>query len=501
MMEASRNKLRRGWQLSAVAGVCALLAGLAFVQNPAAQSADSALRVPTIQGPVSFADVVDAVSPAVVNIAVQKVTRTGFSGNRTRTPEVMPFGEYFGRFFEGLPGQNRDSQPLERRSRALGSGFIVSADGYIVTNNHVIADSDEVLVVLEGGDELEAEVVGTDPRTDIALLKVDHAAPLPFVEFGDSDAARVGEWVLAIGNPFGFGGSATAGIISARSRDLNSGPYDDYLQIDAPINSGNSGGPVFNGAGQVIGINTAIVSPNGGNIGIGLAIPATQAQPIVESLMANGSVTRGWLGVQIQSLDDDLAAALGAADGQGALVSEVTDASPADEAGIEPGDVIRSVDGELIEDSRHLSRVIARSGPGRRVEIEVLRDGRERELTVALGDLDTASAAVSRNRRFEDLPERDFGGLSLEELTPSQSSRLGLPGDVEGVIVRRVVPGSAAAEKGIRPGDVITGIDQREIENVRDAREALEAARNGSGRALLVVRRADGRRYVALPLS
>lgn len=500
----SELKMLRRWQLGAFAAIVTLFAGGAFFNNPAAQSVDAALRVPAIQGPVSFADVVSAVSPAVVNISVEKVNRTSFSGapgGQMRSPEEMPFGEFFGRFFEGLPGQMRGGAPVERRSQALGSGFIVSADGYIVTNNHVIADSDGVLVVLESGDELQAEVVGTDQRTDLALLKVEHHEDLPFVEFGDSDAARVGEWVLAIGNPFGFGGSATAGIISARSRDLNSGPYDDYLQIDAPINSGNSGGPVFNGAGQVIGINTAIVSPNGGNIGIGLAIPATQAEPIIDSLMTNGSVTRGWLGVQIQSLDDDLAEALGVADDRGALVAEVTAGSPAAQAGIEAGDVILSVDDAAIVDARELSRVIARSGPGRSVDVEVLRDRRERSLEVTLGDLDEAVTVVARDGGRGNTGEGDFGGLVIDELTPEQRSRLGLPSGTDGVLVRQVAPGSAAAEKGIRPGDVITGIDSRPVEDVSDARAALDAARSAEGRAVIVLRRGDARRYVALPLS
>ena len=499
-MQTTHQKLRR-WLLSILAGFAALIAGAAFFQNPAAQSADSPVQVPAIQGPVSFADVVSTVSPAVVNISVEKVSRTGFSGGpggRMQIPEGAPFGEFFGRFFEGLPGQN--GAPVERRSQALGSGFIVSPDGFIVTNNHVIANSDAVLVILENGDELEADVVGTDPRTDLALLQVEHDDALPFVEFGDSDAARVGDWVLAIGNPFGFGGSATAGIISARSRDLNSGPYDDYLQIDAPINSGNSGGPVFNGAGQVIGVNTAIVSPNGGNIGIGLAIPATQAEPIIDSLMTNGSVTRGWLGVQIQSLDADLADALDADDGNGALVAEVSSGSPAADAGLESGDVIRSVDGEEIEDARELSRVIARSGPGRTVKIEILRDGREREIDVTLGDLDTAAPAMADGSP-NGSSGGDLGGLNIEELAPEHRSRLGLPSDVDGVLVTQVTPGSAAAEKGIRPGDVITGINRRAVDDVADARSALEAARSGDGRALLVVRRGESQRYVALPLT
>ena len=488
------------WQVSAAAAACALLFGFVLVTGPAAQSVDSAISVPAIEGPVSFADVISAVSPAVVNISVQKLTRTRFSGSQRpgeRGPDTLPFGEYFGRFFDGPGG---GAMPQERRSQALGSGFVVSPDGYIVTNNHVISNSDEVTVILESGDELTAEVVGVDERTDLALLKVDHPVELPFVQFGDSDAARVGEWVLAIGNPFGLGGSATAGIISARGRDIRSGPYDDYLQIDAPINSGNSGGPVFNGAGQVIGVNTAIISPNGGNIGIGLAIPAAQARPIVESLMDNGSVARGWLGVQIQNLDEDLAAALGAEDGHGALVADVDSSGPAAAAGIESGDVIRSVDGRRIEDSRQLSRIIADSGPGQRIDIDLLRDGRDRTLSVTLGDLDNAVPSLAQAARPAD-ERREYAGLRLEELTQAQRSRLGLPGSVEGVLVTRVAPGSAAAEKGIRPGDVITDIDQRKIGDPAQARSALDAARSDDRRALLVLRRGESQRFVALPMG
>ena len=504
MMQSISRRVGRRWQVAAATAVLVVFTGAFLASGPSAQSVSaqtSNAAAPRIQGPVSFADVIAAVSPAVVNISVQKVTRTNFSGNREsrgQLPEGVPFNEFFGRFFNGPQG----GMP-ERRSQALGSGFIVSADGYIVTNNHVIADSDVVTVLLEDGSELEANVIGVDERTDLAVLKVTHDASLPFVEFGDSDAARVGEWVLAIGNPFGLGGSATAGIISARGRDIRSGPYDDYLQIDAPINSGNSGGPVFNGAGQVIGVNTAIISPNGGNIGIGLAIPAMQARPIIDSLIADGSVSRGWLGVQIQDLDPDLAAALGVEDG--ALVADVDATGPAAAAGLEAGDVIRSVAGRDIENSRELSRVIAANNPGRALDIGVLRDGREREFSVTLGDLDRGLTAATRSNgaggRSDGLQQESFGGLRIEPLRPERRSSLGLPDNIDGVLVTGVEPGSAAAQKGIRPGDVITGIDRRAIDGVGDARTALDSARSGSGRALLVLRRGDSQRYVALPLS
>jgi serine protease Do len=501
-MKALAQHSRRKWQYAVVAGIVSVLAGALVLQSPSAQTVDSRVSVPRLQGPVSFADVVDAVSPAVVDISVQKVSRTGFSDARGQgmgPSENMPFNEFFDRFF-GAPGG--PAMPRERRSQALGSGFIISPDGYVVTNNHVISDASDVMVILEGGDELPADIVGADTRTDLALLKVSYDEDLPYVEFGDSDAARVGEWVLAIGNPFGFGGSATAGIISARGRDIRSGPYDDYLQIDAPINSGNSGGPVFNGAGEVIGINTAIISPNGGNIGIGLAIPAAQARPVIESLMNNGSVTRGWLGVQIQDLDEDLAAAVGADDGMGALVADVDSSGPAAAGGVEAGDVIREVAGHRIENSRHLSRVIADSDPGRRVDIEVLRDGRTRDLSVTLGDLDRAGPRLGANQgRDRQGGAPSFGGLSLDELTQSERASLGIPAGVDGVIVRRVEPDSEAAAKGIRPGDVITSIDRQKVGDLADAWDALDAAQSSDEPALLVLRRGESQRYVALPLG
>jgi len=499
-MKASAKRSRRRWQVVAVAAISGILAGALFFQTPSAQTVDTAVSVPAISGAVSFADVVAAVSPAVVNISVQKVSRTGFSdagGQGMRPPENLPFNDFFDRFFGGPGGPG---MPSERRSQALGSGFIISPDGYVVTNNHVISDASDVKVILEGGDELAAEVVGADTRTDLAVLKVSYDGNLPYVEFGDSDSARVGEWVLAIGNPFGLGGTATAGIISARGRDIRSGPYDDYLQIDAPINSGNSGGPVFNGAGQVIGINTAIISPSGGSVGIGFAIPAAQAQPVVESLMSNGSVTRGWLGVQIQDLDHDLAAALGAEDGRGALVADVDSSGPAAAGGVEPGDVIREVAGQRIDDSRHLSRVIANSDPGRRVDVEVLRDGHERDLKVTLGDLDRAAPSFAGAPGREHGTQQSFGGLGIDELTPRDRSSLGIPDGVDGVVVSRVEPGSAAEEKGIEPGDVITSIDRQKVGDTADAYAALDAAVSHGGRALLVVRRGESQRYVALPL-
>jgi serine protease Do len=493
------DRRRRGWFLAVIAASALTAAGAFIVMTPGSNTAGAAQTVPgaTFAGPVSFADVVAHVSPAVVNISVEKVSAAlptqlpGFSG------QGSPFDEFFGRFF-GAPGF--PNQPRERQhSQALGSGFIVDPDGYVVTNNHVVSDSDGVVVILENGDELDATIIGTDEKTDLALLKVDADHALPYVEFGDSDAARVGDWVLAIGNPFGLGGSATAGIISARGRDIQSGPYDDYLQIDAPINSGNSGGPVFNASGQVIGINTAIYSPNGGNIGIGFAIPARQARNVVDALRDHGAVTRGWLGVQIQSLDSDLAAALGADDGHGALVAEVFSGSPADRAGIEAGDVIRRFAGESVEDQRHLSRLVGAARPGDSVDVEILRDGKRRTVEVRLGDQDKSGPVVSDRGPADGESHGAPAGLTLQELTPAQRSELDLPAGTSGVLVAAVEPDSAAAKKGIAPGDVITEINQRAVGSVSDAVDALDDSTNE--RAVLVVQRGDQKRYVALALS
>lgn len=487
---------RSSWALGLMAGTGIGLAVLLVSLSPSARSADEASDrpVPVITGPVSFADVVEQVSPAVVNIAVEKAgapVPTGLPGLSRRG---TPFDEFFGRFFERPEVPDSARRP---RSQALGAGFIVDADGYIVTNHHVIEGADRVIVRFADGEEAEARIVGRDPKTDLALLKVDTGEALPFVAFGDSDRARVGDWVLAIGNPFGLGGSATAGIISARGRDIRSGPYDDYLQIDAPINSGNSGGPVFNGAGQVIGVNTAIISPNGGNIGIGLAIPARQAAAVVAALKQQGSVTRGWLGVQIQGLDGDLAEALDLGDSRGALIAEVMSNSPADQAGLLAGDVITHFDGERIDDARHLSRVVANARPGESVEVEILREGHQRKIEVKLGNSEPALTAGGPASRESSLA----AGLTLRDLTAADRERNNLNESVDGALVVAVEAGSPADQKGIRPGDVITAVNHRNVRSVTEALSMLGEAERDGDRALLLMRRGDAQIYVALNLA
>ena len=454
-----------------------------------------------VSGPPSFADIIDQVSPAVVNISVSKVTRPMPTSGSREIPQPRggsPLDEFFGRFF-GAPGMP-EFRGLPREREALGSGFVIDAEGYIATNRHVVADAAEVFVTLQSGERLTATVVGEDPRTDLALLEIEARGPLSALQFGDSDRARIGDWVLAIGNPFGLGGTATAGIISARGRDIRSGPYDDYLQIDAPINQGNSGGPVFNLAGEVIGINTAIFSPNGGNIGIGFAIPANQARAVLAQLKESGTVSRGWLGVQIQGIDEGLAESLGLDGTDGALVTEVVAGGPAAEAGLQAGDVVTQFAGRPVDSPRTLGRLVAEEDAGSRVELEIWRDGGSRQIDVELGELDepgrvAASAAPRAGNADAAL------GLTLRDLGPTAKERLGLGADVEGAVVASVVPGSAAAREGIQPGDVILEINRKKVGSAREAADELAASRADGRRALVLLRRGDAQRFVALDLA
>jgi serine protease Do len=493
-----KNSARVGWLAGAIGAGAVSFSILNMTSGLTAQPA--APRTPAAPG-ASFAEVIDSVSPAVVNIAVMKTETAaptsyqfrGDSPGMRGQGEQFPF-EFFERFFDGDP-----RQMPQRRSEGQGSGFLIDASGYIVTNNHVAGSADEITVTLQDGRKFDASLVGSDSRTDLALIKIDAGSNLPYVAFGDSDNARVGDWVVAIGNPFGLGGTATAGIISARGRDIQSGPYDDYLQLDAPINFGNSGGPVFNVAGQVVGVNTAIFSPNGGNVGIGFAIPANQAKDIVEDLRENGSVERGWLGVQIQDLDDELAKSLRLDGTDGALVTEVVGDGPAADAGVQPGDVITRLNGKDIDSVRTLSRAVASATPNTGAKVTVWRDGRSRELTVELGE--AQNEAVAANPGGGPVQGGAELGLSLRPLTDGDRAQLGLSSEVNGAVVAAVRPGSPAEEKGIRPGDVITRVNQQPVANAADAVTALRAARERDETALLLVRRGDAQRFVALSFS
>lgn len=446
--------------------------------------------------PVSFADLAESVSPAVVNITTSTTVASQLDRGGPQLPEGLPFQDFFNDFF------NRDGQqqPRPRQSQSLGSGFVISADGYIVTNNHVIEGADEIRIEFFSGLTLNAALVGTDPATDIALLKVEHDEPLPHVPFGDSEAARVGDWVIAVGNPLGQGFSVSAGIISARGRALQ-GNYDDYLQTDAAINRGNSGGPLFNMDGEVIGVNTAILSPTGGSIGIGFAMSSNVAQRVVAQLQEFGATRRGWLGVRIQDVSADVAEALGLARARGALVTEVME-GPAREAGMLSGDVILRFDGGEVADTRDLVRRVADAGVGRAVEVLIFRDGAEQTVSVTLGLREEGQIAGRSGPRQPPAAPAVILGMELAELTDTMRGEMALPPGTTGLVVRRVEAGSDAEAKGIRPGDVITEAGQQAVTTLAEFRARVQEARDAGRRTLLVmVRRGDDPRFVALSLE
>ncbi|MEL6197673.1 MAG: DegQ family serine endoprotease, partial [Pseudomonadota bacterium] len=408
--------------------------------------------------------------------------------------------DLFRDFFE----RGRPQGPREVQS--LGSGFVISAEGYVVTNNHVIEEADEITVNFADGSSLPATLVGTDPQTDLALLKVEPAEPLAFVPFGDSEVSRVGDWVLAIGNPFGLGGSVSAGIISARNRDINAGPYDDFIQTDAAINRGNSGGPLFNMDGEVIGVNTAIISPTGGSIGIGFAVPAAIAANVVDQLQEFGTTKRGWLGVRIQQVNDELAEALGLDEAKGALVADVTADGPAQDAGIEAGDVILKFNGTDIEEMRDLPRIVADTAVGSSVRVVVFRKGKTQNVKVTLGLLEQESAQpipAAINPQPPVAPtELDTLGLTLGALTDDARNQFGIPADVTGVLITDVASEGPAGTEGLRPGQVIVEVGQEPVANAADVERMVEQIREEGKKAVLLLVHAGGDlRFVPLSLE
>lgn len=452
--------------------------------------------------PTSFADLAEKVSPSVVNITTATVVSQD-TGPQPMVPEGSPFEDFFRDF---LDRDGEGQPPRTRRSSALGSGFVISEDGYIVTNNHVIEGADEIVIEFFGNrGELDATVIGTDPNTDIALLKVETDEPLPFVSFGDSEAIRVGDWVMAMGNPLGQGFSISAGIISARGRELQ-GTYDDFLQTDAAINRGNSGGPLFNMDGQVIGVNTAILSPNGGSIGIGFAMASNVVTKVVDQLQEFGETRRGWLGVRIQDVSEDVAEAMGLDSTNGALVTDVPD-GPAMDAGMQSGDLILSFAGEEVANTRELVRIVGNSGVGETVRVVVMRDGQTQTLRVTLGRREDALAEDSGSSSNNEAPapdveEQTILGLTLSEMTEELRSELGLDAGAEGLVVLAVQAESEAAAKGIVEGDVITEAGQQQLSSIAQFEERIEAARDGGRQSLLLlVRRGGDPRFVALPVD
>ena len=449
--------------------------------------------------PESFADLAEELSPSVVNITTSTTIAGVTDQARPQIPEGSPFEDLFRDFFNN--GEGGQARP--RRSSALGSGFVISSDGYIVTNNHVIDKADEIVIEFFDGKELVAKLVGRDPKTDIAVLKVEASEPLPFVGFGDSDVARVGDWVMAIGNPLGQGFSVSAGIISARNRTLRSGPYDDFIQTDAAINRGNSGGPLFNMSGEVIGVNTAIISPNGGSIGLGFSMSSRVVGRVVKQLKEYGETRRGWLGVQIQDIDSDMAEALGLDKVSGALVSGVPEGPGAD-AGIQSGDVIISFDGVEVEDTRGLVTAVGNADVGKVVRVIIFRDGKTKTIKVTLGRREAAEKEklVPVTKAPEKIKETEKFGMKLLTINSESRIQLNLPEDLEGVAVLDVSETSDAFEKGLRAGDVIVEAGRTKIVDVNDISKIFEnAIEAGRKSILLLVLRGDNSRFVGLSLS
>lgn len=456
--------------------------------------------------PDSFAELAEKALPAVVNISTQQTVE-----QRRRVPEMpqfppgSPFEEFFKRFFDREPGEREDRPP--RRATSLGSGFIVDPSGIIVTNHHVIDKADEILVRLQDDRELKAEVVGRDPKTDLAVLRVQSDEPLPFLEFGDSDKTRVGDWVIAIGNPFGFASTVTAGIVSARKRNIRAGPYDDFIQTDAAINKGNSGGPMLNLEGEVIGVNTAITSPSGGSVGIGFAVSASLAAPVIDQLRRFRETRRGWLGVRIQNVTDEIAAAFeGFGEPRGALVAAVMPGSPAEKGGIQAGDIVLSFDGKQVEKMRALPRIVSDAEVGATAPVEVWRKGKVERLEIVVGRLeenDPASAAAEGGGTEEHPVE----ALGLVVARPSDELRKEYELDEDalergGVVVVGVAPGSDAEEKGLEAGDLIIEADQAAIGRPKDLEERIAAVREAGRRSvLLLVNRGGEDRFVAVLLD
>ncbi len=511
LLELRRRGQKRRLLMSGATGAIALIGLSAFVlapqpnaahaapaaQRPAPEMHASPPRMLENGAPFSFADLVERVSPAVVTVTVEQQLKPTQNFNPEDLPE--PFRDFFNQFGDG----NRQfSAP--HKAVAMGSGFIIDRGGYIVTNNHVVEDGRKITVKLPDGREFTAKLIGSDQATDIALLKVKSDKPLPSVEFGDDHDVRVGDWVIAVGNPFGLSNTVTAGIISSIGRDVGNGPYTDYLQIDAPINRGNSGGPTFDLQGKVIGMNSMIYSPSGGSVGIGFAIPSTTIHDVVAQLQAHGHVSRGWLGVQIQNMTPEIAQSLGARGDKGAIVASVVGGSPASKAGFVPGDVVLAINGKSVEDSRDLTRRVAALPAGAKASFTVVRSGGQKTLTATIGarkDEQVASnEAPQENSSLGSTGEAM--GLGLASVTPETRRNYNLDDHVNGVVVTRVDPDSDAADKGIEPGDVLVSVANKNVRSPQDIKAQIASAQAAGRKSVLVlVQGTAGQRFVALKIG
>ncbi len=463
---------RRPLRHLAAAGMATLI--VAFAGGASAQTLP----------PETFADLAAKVTPAVVNIS--STHHEQVSSDDQGIPDFPP-GSPFDQFFHNFRQHRKSGEEV----KALGSGFIIDSTGYVVTNNHVIDSASDIVVTTNDGKDYPAKLIGADKKTDLALLKIDAGRPLPTVSFGDSDKARVGDWVMAVGNPFGLGGTVTTGVISARSRDIHSGPFDDFLQIDASINRGNSGGPTFNLAGDVIGINSAIYSPNGGSVGIGFAIPSNEAKPVLDALREHGKVDRGWIGVQIQPVTPEIASSLGLPDSSGTLVAAVQANGPAAKANMEQGDVILSFNGQDIADTRELPRIVAGTPAGKPVDVVVWRNGERKTLRVTVAQMkdqeQIASADDGSTGGTASGSANRVLGVQLSALTPDLRQQLGLGEDVSGVVVMDVAEDSPAARQGLRQGDVIEQVAHSKVNDPAQVDKAVQQAVAANKKAVLLL--------------
>ncbi|MFJ6321904.1 MULTISPECIES: DegQ family serine endoprotease [unclassified Rhizobium] len=497
------SSLLRKHRTAAIVGAAIIVGAgaLPFAFSTSASVAAAAEPAGIIAPGGSFAPIVDADKPAVVTVTTtMKATDTSADSSNS------PMDEQFRQFFEnqGIPfPKQAPRQQQSQHAMALGSGFIISPDGIIVTNNHVIQNAVDIKVTLDDGTELPAKLLGADAKSDLAVLKIQAPKPLATIAWGDSDKLKLGDQILAIGNPFGIGTTVTAGIVSARGRDLHSGPYDDFIQIDAPINHGNSGGPLVDREGNVVGINTAIYSPNGGSVGVGFAIPSDEAKAIVAKLEKNGSIDHGYLGVAIQPVTSDVANAMGLSKTEGALVANVTDDTPAARAGIKSGDIVTAVGNETVKTPKDLSRLVADLAPGDKRSVTLWRDGKSMDVSVTIGGNDDTKQASNENGDGKVQPSNQPSiGVGLANLTPDVRQQLNLPRGVEGAVVASVNPDKPAAAAGIQTGDIIVSVNDQPVRNAHEVQTAVaKAGKDGRKSVLLLIERDGDKTFVAVPFS
>lgn len=492
------SALSRTWSLPALALAFCLSSAIGLGPAVAASA----------KGPDTVADTAATVMDAVVNISTSQNVAAARSVPTPQLPPGSPFEDFFEEFFKRRqqPDDDGNNGQRSRKVSSLGSGFVIDPSGLIVTNNHVITDADEIYANFNDGTKLKAELVGRDPKTDLALLRVKPDKPLTSVKFGDSDKLRVGDWVMAIGNPFGLGGTLTVGVVSARNRNINSGPYDNFIQTDAAINRGNSGGPLFNMEGEVIGINTAIISPSGGSIGIGFAVPSSTAAPILAQLQEFKEVRRGWIGVRIQQVTDEIAESLGLGKARGALVGSVSEGGPAAKAGIKAGDVVVRFDGKDVKEMRDLPRIVADTPVGKDVDVVVVRKGKEETLKITIARMPEEEKEAAAKETPGPAPKaasQRLLGIELTDLTDDLRKRFKIKDGVSGVAILSVERNSAAADKGLKEGQVVIEVGQEAVASPDDVRNRIEALKkSGRSHALLLVTDSDGQnRYAAIPLN